>query len=84
MKDEHTRPALRYGPKEHECATCATTHSPDEPHNGNSLYYLVTFYQDYDRYPTWVDAMAHCSEITRARWWLELAHFRIYPPAHGT
>lgn len=30
------------------------------------MYYQNQFYKQHKRFPTWNDAMAHCSEITKA------------------
>lgn len=52
-----------------KCSQCAVKHDPGEPHNQQSLAYQYHFYAEHDRWPTWEDAMAHCSdeiyEITR-------------------
>ena len=42
------------------CAECLTKHSPDTPHDKDSLFYQCTFYTKYGRWPTWADAVAHC------------------------
>lgn len=51
-----------------ECSQCGILHHPDEPHNLQSLYYQYAFRAEHDRWPTWVDAMDHCTPETRARW----------------
>lgn len=43
------------------CRICATVHDPSLPHDRDSLYYQMRFYQIHKRMPTWNDAMAHCS-----------------------
>ncbi len=60
-------------PKSGACPYCASVHDPAEPHNKNSLYYQHRFHADNGRYPTWADAMKHCSEITKAHFRAELA-----------
>ena len=50
------------------CPVCATKHDRTEPHDRNSLYYQHRFHRTHKRFPTWKDAMAHCSEATRAAW----------------
>lgn len=50
------------------CRYCATVHGPADPHDKNSLYYQHRFRTDHGRYPTWADAMEHCSEITKAHY----------------
>jgi len=49
-------------PMKGTCPECAAKHEPDWPHNRDSLYYQIRFYQKNGRMPTWGDAMAHCSE----------------------
>lgn len=58
------------------CQECATNHDPRQPHNQQSLYYQYYFYADHERWPTWKDAMAHCTEEVKAKWIVSLA-------AHG-
>ncbi len=55
-------------PKPGVCQICATDHHPDFPHNQQSLYYQYYFYGKHGRWPTWEDAMAHCSDEMKAVW----------------
>lgn len=48
-------------PAKGTCPECGVAHLPGEPHNRDSLYYQYKFMQQHDRWPTWADAMAHCS-----------------------
>jgi len=50
------------------CPECAVKHGPNEPHNQQSLTYQFTFYGTHGRWPTWTDAMAHCTPDVQARW----------------
>lgn len=50
------------------CPACAVKHAEDQPHNQQSLHYQYYFYADHQRWPTWTDAMAHCSEEVKALW----------------
>ena len=59
-------------PKKDTCPVCATKHEPDQPHNGDSMYYLYRFYGIHGRWPTWADAIAHCDAITQGLWKNEL------------
>lgn len=43
------------------CPLCATDHAPGLPHDRDSLYYQNWFYKRNKRFPTWDDAMAHCT-----------------------
>ena len=55
------------------CKKCATIHKADQPHDRDSLYYQNWFRRRYKRFPTWADAMAHCSEETKAAFTTTLA-----------
>ena len=50
------------------CPVCAVNHDPAMPHNKDSLYYQMRFQQKHGRFPTWADAMAHCSDHVKAVW----------------
>lgn len=55
------------------CPECAVNHDPALPHDAQSLYYQYKFRQKNGRWPTWSDAMAHCTNEVRARWTQALA-----------
>jgi len=59
-------------PPQGHCQVCATKHDPRMPHNKQSMYYSVLFQNTYGRYPTWLDAMAHCSKEMQDAWKAEL------------
>jgi hypothetical protein len=63
--------------KEGTCPECATKHNPEQPHNQRSLYYQTKFYMENGRYPTWKDAMEHCSEEVKAWWIVQLKEHGI-------
>lgn len=63
---------LRGKMKPGQCPVCATPHTPEMPHNQQSLYYQMTFHEDHGRWPTWDDALAHCSDAVKAAWIKEL------------
>lgn len=50
------------------CQECAVDHPHDQPHNQQSIFYKYRFYSIHGRWPTWSDAMAHCSEDVRKQW----------------
>jgi hypothetical protein len=50
------------------CLECAVDHSPESPHNQQSLAYQYDFYGKHGRWPTWKDAMAHCSDEMKELW----------------
>lgn len=55
-------------PSKEACPICATKHEPDQAHNAQSLYYHYRFHARYGRWPTWADAVAHCSPEMKAAW----------------
>lgn len=50
------------------CPECAVKHDPSQPHNRDSLAYQYKFYDKHGRWPTWSDAMAHCSDFVKEFW----------------
>lgn len=50
------------------CPVCATKHRTTDPHNARSLYYQYRFYGVRGRWPTWADAVAHCTAEVREYW----------------
>lgn len=55
-------------PAEGTCPICAIKHEPEFPHNQQSIYYQYRFYEARGRWPTWADAVAHCTEQMKAYW----------------
>lgn len=51
-----------------KCQECATAHEDRLPHNQQSMFYQYRFYNEHGRWPTWVDAMAHCSDHVKSLW----------------
>lgn len=54
------------------CQECAVAHDPTFPHNQTSLYYQYHFYAEHKRWPTWEDAMSHCTDDMKKFWREEL------------
>ncbi|KUK53054.1 MAG: Uncharacterized protein XD78_1496 [Desulfotomaculum sp. 46_296] len=54
------------------CPECAVDHPPELPHNQQSLFFQYKFFNEHGRWPTWEDAMAHCSEDMKTIWREEL------------
>jgi len=54
------------------CPECAIKHNPEQPHDKQSLFYQYKFYNEHGCWPTWLDAMAHCSPETQELWKTEL------------
>jgi hypothetical protein len=50
------------------CPECAVAHDPQQPHDWQSLAYQYKYYDRHGRWPTWADAMAHCSPEVKALW----------------
>lgn len=55
-----------------KCPICAAKHTEVEPHNAQSMPYQMAFYGQVGRWPTWADAMAHCTPQVQADWRREL------------
>lgn len=55
-------------PSPNVCQQCAVDHSSDQPHNQQSLYWQYWFLGRNGRWPTWVDAMEHCSDEVKEFW----------------
>jgi hypothetical protein len=62
------------------CAECAMKHGWNEPHNQQSFAYQYDFYGKHGRWPTWEDAMAHCTPDVQERWRTELAKVGVILP----
>ena len=50
------------------CQECAVDHDPAQPHNRDSLHYQYSFYAKHGRWPTWADAMSHCTQEVKDMW----------------
>lgn len=59
------------------CQECAVKHEPEQPHNQRSLYYQYRFYRKNGRWPTWADALAHCSPEVVDAWIDELGRMGV-------
>ena len=59
-------------PAKDVCQECAAKHKPEDPHNRASLFYQYEFWRKHARWPTWTDAMLHCTENIRTIWRAEL------------
>lgn len=57
---------------EGKCQECATEHAAELPHNQQSLFYQYKFYNEHGRWPTWEDAIAHCTDEMKEFWKAEL------------
>lgn len=68
-------------PAESRCCICATAHRDDDPHNAASLYYQYRFRANHGRWPTWADAIAHCTPRVRSSWKQALLSSWTEPPA---
>lgn len=55
------------------CQQCSVKHEPEMPHNQDSLYWQYNFYFEHGRWPTWADALTHCTPQMRDIWIRELA-----------
>ena len=64
-------------PAADKCQCCAVKHPPEHPHNQQSLYWQYWFWGQHGRWPTWADAMEHCTPDMKAFWVAELAKHNI-------
>jgi hypothetical protein len=71
---------LRGRLKDGQCAECAVVHDPSHPHNQQSLFWQYSFMEKQGRWPTWADAMAHCTPQMQADWTRALAEHGIIVP----
>ena len=55
-------------PAKDKCQECASKHEPEQAHNPDSLYYKMWFKKHNDKWPTWDDAVAHCTPEVKAFW----------------
>ena len=55
-------------PSPGKCQQCAADHDPAHPHNQESLFWQYWFHEHHGRWPTWKDAMAHCSPDVKSFW----------------
>lgn len=72
-------------PAPDKCQACAVKHPPEHPHNQQSLHWQYWFWGQHQRWPTWADAMAHCTPEMQAFWVKELAKHKIVvkPPTNS-
>lgn len=70
-------------PARGRCPLCAERHRPEEPHEANSLYYIMRFRRVHKRMPTWADAMRHCPEEIRAAFAAQLKERGIETDTDG-
>ena len=66
--EEQTGFRLLNNPKPGTCPVCDVEHEPEFPHNRDSLFYQYKFYDEHGKWPTWKDAMEHCSEEMKRHW----------------
>lgn len=78
MKDSSGRELRRVGdfnllPAPADCCQdCGRKHEKEQPHDATALFYKYSFYADHGRWPTWKDAVAHCTPELQLRWKEEL------------
>lgn len=62
-------------PPPDKCQKCAVNHPEWQAHNQQSMYWQYWFYRhSKGRWPTWHDAMAHCSQEIKDHWVKELTN----------
>lgn len=55
-------------PRPDVCQMCAVDHTADLPHDQTSLFWQYWFYGQHQKWPTWLDAMAHCTPEMQQFW----------------
>lgn len=55
-------------PEPGACLECGIRHPPELPHDKNSAYYRFKFHLENGRWPTWDDALSHCTEEMKIQW----------------
>lgn len=50
------------------CPVCAHKHPETYPHNATTLFYKIKFQREHKRWPTWNDAMSHCTPEMQKLW----------------
>jgi hypothetical protein len=56
------------------CEQCGVSHAAGAPHNKATLQYQYWFFGKHGRWPSWKDAVAHCTPTVRA---VELGRLRV-------
>lgn len=64
----NTGDAMLLPPPEDTCQECAWKHTPEQPHNQQTMFWQYKFRQKRGRWPTWKDAVAHCTPAVQAHW----------------
>ncbi len=72
LKERYGITMLPVIPHEGQCIECGAEHTPDMPHDAQSLRYQYTYYDSHGHFPSWRDAMAHCSPYVQKAWIGEL------------
>lgn len=78
MSGFHLLPVSQSQMKQGVCPECAVKHPPAEPHNAQSLFYQYKFRSEEGRWPTWKDAVSHCTPEIRAHWERELRRMNAW------
>lgn len=69
-------------PPKDTCPICATKHDPAQPHNAQSMYYQYRFCGVRGRWPTWADAIAHCTPDVQQLWQFKLKELGHWSEPH--
>ncbi len=62
IEGKHLAPFSMLPAAPDKCPECAVKHDPGMTHDNRSLCYQSHFYNEFGRWPTWDDAMSHCTE----------------------
>ena len=58
------------------CIECGDYHPNEIPHNVAHPHYQKTFFKKQGRFPTWSDAMSHCTEEMKLAWKTSMTRVR--------
>jgi len=77
IKGKHLGPLMMLPCKPDVCQECAVKHEPEMTHDNRSMYYQYKFFNEHGRWPTWDDAMAHCTEEMKQATMITLRELKI-------
>lgn len=72
--------AWKVMPPSQGCPDCGRGHEEWMPHDLQMLVYQYQFRSQHGRWPTWHDAMAHCTEEVKRDWIEGLKHHGLVVP----
>ncbi|MGC1304776.1 MAG: hypothetical protein WA840_20595 [Caulobacteraceae bacterium] len=77
VKEERQTQFMLLPPAKGTCIQCGREHDPAQPHDAQRLHYQYSFYGEHGRWPTWIDALTHCTPEIRAAWVARLTELGV-------